>query len=389
MPPATTIHPKSLPRSWPALVLPGENAAQRPQLAALDATAWRWLIEQAQRHAVASLLYATVHPYADDLPQATAAIDTLRTLYRQAALLALQRTAELRRLLDALADADICPAVFKGAALAHTLYPSPACRLMGDIDLWVTHAEMPAAINALAAIGYQMREKERRPHALTQQTDGEVQMLAGRPGQGLVELHWGVFPGEWLAHTTAVDRAGVRSRLVASQLVDRPVYLLTPEDALIQLAVHISINHQMTTNALRSLVDIALFSRQPLDWALVSQRAATWRVATAVGLTLELTQRVFELPPLPEPIQQLLPRGGQRAALTHFVSPQAIVEGQQLSAGRRRFLYLLCVTDRTRDSLHLIRHTLWPDGAWLAARYGRSDWGMRLRHATNSAAGKT
>ena len=111
-------------------------------------------------------------------------------------------------------------------------------------------------------------------------------------------------------------------------------------------------------------------------------------MATAVGLTLELTQRVFDLPPLPEPIQQLLPRGGQRAALTHFVSPQAIVEGQQLSAGRRRLLYLLCMTDRTRDSLHLIRHTLWPDDAWLAARYGRSDWEMRLRHATNSAAGK-
>lgn len=71
-----------------------------------------------------------------------------------------------------------------------------------------------------------------------------------------------------------------------------------------------------------------------------------------------------------------------------FVSPQAIVEGQQLSAGRRRLLYLLCMTDRTRDSLHLIRHTLWPDDAWLAARYGRSDWEMRLRHATNSASGK-
>lgn len=76
------------------------------------------------------------------------------------------------------------------------------------------------------------------------------------------------------------------------------------------------------------------------------------------------------------------------AALTRFVSSRVIVENQQLSAGWRRLLYLLCVTDHTRDSLHLIRRTVWPDGAWLAARYGRSDWGMRLRHATNSTAGK-
>ena len=382
-----TVQRPALADLWPAVLLPVVAEARAVQLAALSQADWMWLVNQAQRHALAPLLYAALQPLAATLPAAEPAVQTLRTTYRQATLLGMQRTAELCRLLDALGAAVIRPAVFKGAALAHTLYPSPACRLMGDIDLWVTHAEMPAAIDALAALGYQMREKERRPHALTQQTDGEVQMLAGLPGQGLVELHWGVFPGEWLAQTTAVDRAGVRSRLVASQLVERPVYLLAPEDALIQLAVHISINHQMTTNVLRSLVDIALFTRQPLDWALVSQRAAAWRVAAAVGLTLELTQRIFDLPPWPEAIQRLAPQGGQRVALERFVSPQAVIEGQQLSAGRRRFLYLLCVTDRKRDSLRLVKHTLLPDSAWLAARYGRSDWGMRLHHSANAITG--
>ncbi len=370
---------------WPAIVLPNIAAAYKAQLATLTETKWRRLIGKAQQHSVASLLYVAVQPFAADLPADV--VELLRAIYRQAVLLSMQRIAELRQLLDALAVVGICPVVFKGAALAHTLYPSPACRMMGDIDLWVTHAEMPAAIATLTDLGYQMHEQERRPHALTQQTDGEVQMLAGRPGQGLVELHWGVFPGEWLAHTTVVDRAGVRSRLVKGRLVDRPVYLLAPEDALLQLAVHASINHQMTKNVLRCLVDVALFSQQPLDWALVSQRATAWRVATAVGLTLELTQRIFDLPPLPEVIQRLAPQGWQRCALEKFVSPQAIVEGQQLSANRRRFFYLLCATDRKRDSLRLVKHTIWPDAAWLAARYGRSDWTMRLRHAANSATG--
>jgi hypothetical protein len=387
MPPRTPSTADPWAQSWPALLLPAESGARQAQLAGLDEAQWRWLIEQAQRHAVASLLYVSLQSDARDLPRAQAALETLRASHRQAAFRALRHAAELRQVLDALASVDVCPVVYKGAALAHTLYPSPACRLMGDIDLWVTHEEMPKAISALTALGYRMHEKAHRPHAMTQQTDGEVQMLAGRPGQGLVELHWGVFPGEWIARTTAVDRAGVRSRLVTGQLVGRPAYLLAPEDALIQLVIHISINQQMTRNALRSLADIALSMQQPLDWTLIGERASAWRVATATGLTLELTRRLFGLSALPEAAQRLVPQGVQRFALERFVSPQTILDGRRLSADARRFLYLLSVTDRARDSLRLVGHTLWPHRDWLAARYGRSDWRMRMRHAAQSVSG--
>jgi hypothetical protein len=123
-----------------------------------------------------------------------------------------------------------------------------------------------------------------------------VQMLPSQSGQGLVELHWGVFAGEWLARTTAIDRAGVRERLLPIALSGRPALMLAPEDALIQLAVHVGINHQMSVNALRSLVDIALLvQRQPIDWAVVVSRARTWRVAAVTGLTLTLVHACFDL----------------------------------------------------------------------------------------------
>jgi hypothetical protein len=376
-----------LPEVWPAVVLPSNAAAAATQLAALSAEEWGWIVGQALWHGLAPLLHVAVNPLALPVDPALPSGVTLRSLHRHAVFLALQRTAELQRLLAALASVDVYPAVFKGAALAHTLYPTPACRPMGDIDLWVTHAEMPAAIAALETLGYHMNEKDKRPHALTRHTDGEVQMHPGQPGQGLVELHWGVFPGEWLAHTTAVDRDAVRARLVQTRLEPNTIWLLAPEDALIQLAVHIGVNHQMSRNALRSLVDIALLAEQPIDWAALYQRARQWRVATAVGFTFELVHRLFGVPSIAEAAAELAPRGVQRKVLRQFVTPGAVLQGRDIAADSRRFLYLLAMTDRLVDSARLLTHTVWPSDAWLSARYGRTDWSLRLRHATRALVG--
>ena len=46
------------------------------------------------------------------------------------------------------------PVLFKGAVLAYTAYPDPACRPMGDLDLWIALEAMPPAQAALESLGY-------------------------------------------------------------------------------------------------------------------------------------------------------------------------------------------------------------------------------------------
>jgi hypothetical protein len=108
--------------------------------------------------------------------------------------------------------------VFKGAALAHIIYPDPACRPMSDLDLWLSADEMPKAQSTLEAIGYQFAAKSDRPPLLMQMSRGEVALHSQRPGTGLVELHWGVFAGEWLRRTANVDEQAVRSRVIDTTL---------------------------------------------------------------------------------------------------------------------------------------------------------------------------
>ena len=61
----------------------------------------------------------------------------LRGMYYNAAGEAELRTRELADALDVLVAAGVTPVLFKGAVLAYTAYPDPACRPMGDLDLWI------------------------------------------------------------------------------------------------------------------------------------------------------------------------------------------------------------------------------------------------------------
>ncbi len=373
---------------WPAILLPRAHPALAANLPALPAPHWARLAAEAGAHSLGPLLYVTLQTHAllSSCPDAIHA--QLRAQYKHTTLVAMQREGELRRVLAVLADAQIRPVVFKGAYLAHAVYPSPGCRPMGDIDLWVTHDEMPGAVAALEGLGYSLREKADRPHALTQDTDGEVQMLPGRPGQNLIELHWGVFPGEWLARTAAVDRAGVRSRVRTVTLATHPVLALAPEDALIQLAVHMGISHQMSLHPLRSLVDIALLAQRGMDWAVVVERAREWRVGVVVGTVLALAAGLFDLPELGLPAAALAPPAWQQRLLRRFVAPETILARPDLSAQKSRFLYLLSVTDRPVDASYLLLRAVWPERRWLAARYGQAGLRVRVCHVAGALRGQ-
>ena len=61
----------------------------------------------------------------------------LRREERVAAVFDVRREDETRRVLDAFGDAQIDVLVFKGAALAHTVYAAPHLRPRTDVDLLV------------------------------------------------------------------------------------------------------------------------------------------------------------------------------------------------------------------------------------------------------------
>lgn len=312
----------------------------------------------------------------------------LRQIYLRAVADATLHNRELDDVLAALAATGVTPALYKGAALAHTVYPDPTCRPMGDLDLWLTTEDLPRAQTALEAIGYVQGFREHRPPAIQATRQGQIQ-LCGRAGRGLVELHWGVFPGEWLYRTASIEDGAVWSRLQPIQVRGQSVLTLAPEDAIIQLAVHLAVNHQMGHPRLRGMMDIVLVARhQPVDWLTLAARARGWRVATATWLVLALAADMLALDEARTALPRLQPPPFQRALLARFVDTRSMLAMRDLRRGPQRFVYLLTLADRRRDALHMLHRAVWPEDAWLEARYGRNKPGTRLRHIAGVARGR-
>ncbi|WP_165360565.1 nucleotidyltransferase family protein [Candidatus Chloroploca sp. Khr17] len=375
--------------TWPAWLVPQED--DRHVVASLESLTpedWSALLAAATRHNLVGMLaWRLKQPsLIGCVPERVQA--QLSQIQRTAAVRGLVHQAELHRVLRALGAVGVQPVVYKGALVAHTLYPEPGCRPMGDIDLWIADDEVPRAWQAMEGLGYQQRSKSRRPLALQRERDGEIQFYSDAPGHGLIELHWGVFAGEWLRWASSVDRAGVRERIEPIDLLGHPVYRLAHEDALIQLAVHAAINHQLSGNALRSLLDVALLAQQRLDWATVAQRVQAWGLATAVSLVFALVAEIYRVPAILSGLA-LLPLPVHRYKLvTHFIDAQRIIEGYDLSASPRRLLYQLTLIDRPGDTFRLLHGALWPEVSWIHRRYGSSDLRTRLQHTLGVLQGK-
>jgi hypothetical protein len=342
-------------------------------------------LEWVQRQGFAPLTWRACR--GNDLP--VEAHTALRAAYYAAAGDAELHRCELAGVLRQLSLNQIQAVVFKGAALAYDVYADPAFRTMGDLDLWIKAEDLARAQQTLEKIGYQDFRKPDRPPALMALFQGEIRLQGTRPEYGLVELHWGIFPGEWLRRAASPDVPAIRSRLRATQLVGEPVQILAPEDAILQSAVHAAINHQMSMSPLRGLVDVTLLARHyPIDWNLIVQRARDWRVATALWLVLSLAVDLAGLAAAAEAARQLQPSALRCRLIHHFANAESLVMMRDLSASKWRYVFLLLLVDRPRDAVKLVFRALWPERDWLIARYGQYTFTTRLRHLFDAARGR-
>lgn len=291
------------------------------------------------------------------------------------------RKEELAKALRTLNAAGIIPVLFKGAALAHTVYPDPVCRPMTDLDLWIAPEEMAPAQAALESLGYVQYISHARPIEFQTQRSGEIQLLGPPNGSSLIELHRSIFPGEWLERTGTIDQEAIRMRTVPVIVVGQKALSLAPEDGMIQLAVHLAVNHQFGLSFARSLLDIALLARsQPIDWTIVVSRAWDWRVGTVVWTVLHLTADLLGLEEARPAIMALTPSPVRCKLLSLFVNQESLLAKRDLRYSPARFGLQILLVDRGRDAARLLWRALWPEREWLALRYGAVTPAVRWRH---------
>ena len=243
--------------------------------------------------------------------QAKLAASRRAALAREAAI-----GAQLAEALAALAAHNLTPIVLKGAYLAEAAYPAPGLRLMNDIDLLFQPRDLPVAEQALADLGYGARGRAPEAgarvtkHTSTFRRAGEdsgtpnpyLSQSAGRtiePHRSLEESWYGlrvdITPGVW-------DRS--RETTVAG----RPARTLSPEDALLHVAVHLVFHLIMGYPALVQLMDVRFVVERwagDLNWRRFHELAVAAGAASFAYAALRLARETLAAP-VPAPALERL-----------------------------------------------------------------------------------
>ena len=286
----------------------------RPELAPLDAATWHALATLALRQRLGPLLYTALQraPRAD----APAAVHgQLAQAHCRSAAAALYQQQELAALLRHCAAVRIPCIVLKGSALAATLYPDPALRPCGDLDLLFRPADIPAVVQHLVAAGY-VSHTGYKPGVRLPNESSEYHLSRYGLRPAIVEPHWHItsdpyymrrIPVSWCWEETApATVAGVSTQVLTSSAL------------FLHLVSHYYLHHR-GRHLLWSFDIALLLARHAVtwDWDALSVQVERFGLGLFVGKALALVEQVWGVAPpsgCTAALDRIRPDFGERVA---------------------------------------------------------------------------
>lgn len=198
------------------------------------------------------------------------------------------------------------PIALKGVHLAACYYAEPALRPMNDIDLLFTPATLPAAEEALQALGYGGKYKSAESGAgVTKHTStfrrtgatggGTSNPYLSTDSDRTIEPH-GSLEESWFGLKVDIT-PGIRERAETAVLGGHPCLVLSPEDLLLHLCLHCCFHLIQGSPSLVQLADLlTVCQQQTLNWDLFVQRAVAYEAASFALAGLRLATNLLNAP---------------------------------------------------------------------------------------------
>lgn len=217
---------------------------------------------------------------------------TLRAATAASVIDEMRRRAAFVRYADALDAAAIPFVVLKGMALAYTVYPTPAVRPMGDVDLWVPRDRIDDVESLLGGLGWQ-RLARRASYPRTGPGESFELELPGTRSQ--IELHSRPVS---LARLGGSGIDGVWDRAVRLSISGRTARVCSRADQLAHLCIHVSVKNGFS-DCLLGVLDIALTAHSVHSddaWRAIGAAHGDQRIATWTTLALTMARDLLGAP---------------------------------------------------------------------------------------------
>ena len=185
----------------------------------------------ALQHGVQGLVYYALKQQGifTDLPQDLQ--NSFSRAVRGQVAVDLQREQELQTVLFACLENKINPLVLKGEALARTLYQLPATRERGDIDLFISLADIQKMIRIMHGLGYMITGPAYKSHQFT------CRQLNRTNGRIHFDIHWRISNKASFAKTLHYDEALAQAVAIPKTTHG---FTLCPEHSLLLACLHLA-----------------------------------------------------------------------------------------------------------------------------------------------------
>ncbi len=306
------------PNIYDALCKALSDRAGQVDWAAFSAADWDRFAKRAVAEGVGPLIHWTLkgskEPAFTPAAVPPSALQTLAEAYYQSAAHNALLFKELERILEALGEAGIPVIVLKGAALAQTLYPDPALRPMGDLDLLVPINKLSQAASLVQATGYNVAMMELRP-GLNQAAGYHLHLRSSQPANLALELHWTLIGSEddWRTVPAYWFWDNSEPWAITQSQQHNGIHQLSPLAHLLYLAAHLTLQHGSAQAILLWFFDLHLMiSRQDdrLDWGTLIKQAIELGWGPALLAAVRETQSRLNTP-ISDPNLQILEETAQ------------------------------------------------------------------------------
>jgi hypothetical protein len=290
---------------------------------------------------------------------------------------------ELDRVAARLAQKDIPIIALKNGGIARGIYPCPGCCPMGDLDVLVERRHFRQAHQMLLAAGYHFEFRSPLEEAAleaAEQSGGAEYWKTLPNGEKLwFELQWRPVAGRWIRP----DQEPTAEELMARSLPipGTAVRFLSPEDNLLQVALHAAKHSYVRAPGFRLHLDVERIVRAylDLDWDLFVEQVSDLQVKTAVYFSLAIPQALFQTP-IPERVLQTLrpPRWKERL-ITRWLNRAGLFDPDERKFSRPGYILFSALL---YDDFRGLLRGLFPDRTWMRQRYGfRNDLLLPYYHA--------
>ena len=285
---------------------------------------WQKLLRSANSYDLAPLLYLNLKMSVGSDLIPTSVSERLETIYKRSCVEVMNAFVKLEEILSTFSRAGIPAIVLKGAALTALVYRRMGLRPMVDIDLLVRKKDLDRAALILSRLGYFPDESYHSQEWYKDQHHHLAPYIVPDRSLGLELHHHVISPASRLQ--IPIDEFWRRAR--PTPIASVPALVLSPEDILISLCLHGSIN--CFSRVLRDLVDITEVIRlylEEINWDRLSKQARTYEVAKSVFYSLWLAERFTGAAVPPHVLQRLesaLETSRLESGCLKFLIPRAV-----------------------------------------------------------------